>query len=423
MLDPYFARRHEFTVQQDCVLWGIRVIVPPKLQRTVLQELHEGHIGVVKMKSLARSYIWWPGLDKEIEQCAKSCVGCGQHQHNPSKAPLHPWIWPSKPWQRIHIDFAGPFQNAMYLVVVDAHSKWPEVKIMSTTTSDNTITELREIFSRNGIPDQIVSDNGPQFRSTEFQDFTRSNGIKHIFSSPYQPSTNGLAERFVQTLKQSLRAAQSGNLHHKLANFLLAYRNTPHQTTKMSPAAMLNGRILQTRLSLVKPSIGANVTRSQLSQSDYRGGKEREFQVGDHVLARDYRKGCKWQHGTVTARTGPVSYTVGMDNGLIQRRHTDQLIATSQDLQADMKATVQPVIQPTLPNPVVSVSNDNIGTSCVEVTDQSDNVKVTEQDVPSCVVTKSQSEVINAKPATPKINIETNVRPVRIRKAPQRLDL
>lgn len=141
-------------------MWGTRVIVPTKLRTQVLQELHTGHLGVVKMKALARGYVWWPGCDDQIEKLAKVCLGCQRVQSMPSLAPLHPWDWPTLPWQRIHIDFAGTFQGTTFLVVVDSYSKWPEVFNMSTTTASKTIDVLRDLFARTGIPDQIVSDNG-----------------------------------------------------------------------------------------------------------------------------------------------------------------------------------------------------------------------------------------------------------------------
>ena len=144
-------------------------------------------------------------------------------------APLHPWLWPSKPWARIHLDFAGPFLGRMFLIVVDAHSKWPEVVEMSSTTTTNTIVVLRRLFSAYGLPEQMVSDNGPQFTSAEFADFCRVNGIKHIRTSPYHPSSNGLAERFVQSFKLAMKKSEKDGLSiaQRLASFLLSYRNTP----------------------------------------------------------------------------------------------------------------------------------------------------------------------------------------------------
>lgn len=108
------------------------------------------------IRVLARSYIWWPGIDKSIEQVAKSCLDCQAVKSSPPVAPLHPWAWPSRPLQRVHIDFAGPFQGAMFLVAVD---KWPEVCVMQSTTVDKTMEALRHIFARFGLPEHIVSDS------------------------------------------------------------------------------------------------------------------------------------------------------------------------------------------------------------------------------------------------------------------------
>lgn len=102
-LEPFYRRKDELTLQDGCLMWGSRVIIPPKYQAQLL-ELHEGHPGIVRMKALARSYIWWPGMDKEIEQTAKGCTGCQLTQNNLKTAPLHAWKWPARPWQRIHVD-------------------------------------------------------------------------------------------------------------------------------------------------------------------------------------------------------------------------------------------------------------------------------------------------------------------------------
>ena len=148
-------------------------------------------------------------------------------------------VKPDAPWSRIHVDYAGPFLGKMFLVVVDAHSKWPEVLIAKSTTTDSTMEALRTLFGRYGLPKQLVSDNGPQFTSNEFAHFLRTNGIKHIRNAPYHPSSNGQAERFVQTLKRSLKASEKDGraLSHRLAEFLLSYRTTPHATTNRSPGS------------------------------------------------------------------------------------------------------------------------------------------------------------------------------------------
>ncbi len=102
------------------------------------------------------------------------------------------------------MDFAGPFMDRMYLVLVDAHSKWMEATVMKSITTDKLVKKLREIFSTHGLPKTVVTDNGPSFTSAEFASFVKANGIRHITSAPYRPSTNGLAERGVQTMKLGL---------------------------------------------------------------------------------------------------------------------------------------------------------------------------------------------------------------------------
>ncbi|XP_061164934.1 uncharacterized protein K02A2.6-like [Saccostrea echinata] len=161
-LKPYYNRREELNVYQGCVTWGNRVIIPDILREKVMTELHSGHIGIVKMKAVARSYVWWPKVDEAIEEVCKACSGCKRVQNTPSAAPVHPWNFPPKAWHRLHIDFAGPFHNAMFLIVVDAYSKWPEIFEMRSTTSNATINTLRTLFARQGIPAEIMDLNFAQ---------------------------------------------------------------------------------------------------------------------------------------------------------------------------------------------------------------------------------------------------------------------
>ena len=136
------------------------------------------------MKAVAQSYVWWPGLDRELETLVRSCNKCQSCQSMPAMGPLHPWLWPTHPWQCIHIDYAGPVDGRMMLIVRDTHSKWPEVMLLSSTTSQATIRALKQLFATYGLPQQLVSDNGPQFSSVEFATFLVRNGVKHIRSSP-----------------------------------------------------------------------------------------------------------------------------------------------------------------------------------------------------------------------------------------------
>ena len=184
ILKPFYKRRHELLVQNGCLMWGIRVTIPIKLRNILLDEQHVGHIGIVKMKELSRSFFWWPNLESDIEQLARKCSGCQIHQKAPPKASLHPWKWPSAPWEWMHIYFAGPFLGHMFLIAVDAHSKWPEVHVMNTITASKTIDVLRQIFAQFGVVKQIISDNGKTFTSAKFQNFVKNNVIIHKTSAP-----------------------------------------------------------------------------------------------------------------------------------------------------------------------------------------------------------------------------------------------
>lgn len=286
-LQPYRARENELSVIDGCVLWGSRVVVPTVGRTRVLEELHAGHPGIQHMKRRARGVVWWPGLDQDIEQTAKKCTTCDLRQSMPTKVLIHPWEWLARPWSRIHIDYAGPFLGKLFLVVVDAHSKWMEAVIVNVATSRSTIQVLRKLFATHGIPDMIVSDNGAQFTSAEFEEFTRRNGIRHLRSAPYHPATNGLAERAVQTLKNSLLKNQ-GDIETNLVRFLFRYRTTPHSTTGLSPAEALMNRKLKTHLDLMQPDIAARVATNQAKQASCQNRKAsgRNFQVDDKVYVR-----------------------------------------------------------------------------------------------------------------------------------------
>lgn len=264
----------------------------------------------------------------------QSCSDCQHYLPNPETAPVHPWEWTNSPWERIHVDFAGPFKGRMYFIVVDSHSKWPEVVPMSSTTSTATVNVLRDIFSRLGLPKTLVSDNGPQFIADEFKGFLRQNGVKHVTSSPYHPRTNGLAERFVRSFKTAMKK------HNKITNkeinsFLMTYRITPHATTGETPAKLLIGRNLRTRLDLLKPDISdrVNLKQDNMKLSRHTGSSVRIFTIGQPVMVRDYRGQTPWIHATVIASLGPLTYQVKTEEGGVWRRHIDQMRRTSENMR------------------------------------------------------------------------------------------
>ncbi|XP_037929430.1 uncharacterized protein K02A2.6-like [Teleopsis dalmanni] len=259
IFSPFQTKNLELSIECGCILWGFRSVIPYTLKNRVLKELHASHLGIVKTKALARSYVWWPNIDKDIVNLIDRCIPCKKVQPSPKKSPLIPWEMPSSVWSRIHIDFAGPVKNVYFLVVVDAYSKWVEIFKTKQITAAFTVEKLEELFCRYGLVDAIVSDNGTQFTAWEFQQFLKDNGIKQILTPPGFPATNGQAENFVKTFKKSLEASLSsgekGSLDIVLKRFLFDYRTMKHCTTRESPAKLMLGREMKTRFDLLKPPL------------------------------------------------------------------------------------------------------------------------------------------------------------------------
>ena len=347
---PFYSRRDELGGEGGCVLWGSRVIVPSKLQSILVKELHSGHIGASRMKELARSYFWWPGLDQDLETLVRSCSHCLENRPMPPKADIHPWEWPRQPWHRLHIDYAGPIKSKFFLIVVDSHSKWVEIFVTRGPSASETVRCLRHCFSHFGLPVSVVSDNGSCFVSSEFQDFMRQNGIKHYTSSVYKPSTNGLAERMVRTFKDAL-ATTTDSLEVFLDKFLFKYRLTPHATTGLSPSELLLKRRIRCRLDLLFPAdrLESRVTRAQDRQRESRrSGRSLNLSEGDPVMVRNYASGPSWLPAQIQHRTGPVSYQCRLPEGHLVKRHQDQLYPAK-------TLPIVPTDAALIPSPVVGV--------------------------------------------------------------------
>lgn len=409
---PYVYRKSELNVHQGCLLWGNRVIIPVCLRERVLQEIHDGHIGIVKMKALSRTYIWWPKLDYDIEVLCQSCPGCRSVKNMPPASPVHPWRWPSNPWYRLHIDYAGPFKGAMFLIVVDAYSKWPEVFHMQSTTSAATVTVLRSLFARQGIPHELVSDNGPQFCSEEFKVFMKANAIRHITSAPFHPRTNGQAERFVQSFKNAVKASASNNnnvsLNQTINKFLCKYRITPHSTTNESPSMLLYGRNIRTRLDIIKPNVSETVHRKQGEMTKRMNPIVRQFDIGQPVMTRDYRGGQKWSEGHIYSKTGPLSYKVNLGNDILWRRHTDQLRDATD-------VSFNPQVPPSAPNIQINPQFTSPAKTLNSNTEVSSPTPIKE-------LVETTTPTVNTPPI-PTVNTASTRFPQRIRKAPVRLNL
>ena len=337
-IKPYFHKRNELSLQDGIVMFGLRVVIPDVYRGRILSELHKGHPGITRMKGLSRIHVWYPGIDADIETTVKSCYECAKNKNKPPKTFIHPWNWPTHAFDRVHVDFFQ-LNGKDYLLLADSFSKWIEIECLNRTKSRDSIRVLRQWFSRFGVPIQLVSDNGPQFVSHEFSTFVLMNGIKHIRSSAYHPCSNGGAERFVQTVKQGLRAShiEIGDCDKKLHNFLFSYRITPSSVTGKSPCELFLGRQVRSRLNMMKPNIPATditCTPLQIKLDNYtekmkqriHGRKNvRVFFPKQDVLVANHIGKQKWLFGTIVKRIADRTYIVNI-RGRHCKRHIDDII-------------------------------------------------------------------------------------------------
>eukprot|EP00117_Sycon_ciliatum_P047528 scpid79697/ scgid33944/ Uncharacterized protein K02A2.6 len=342
-LQPFFAKRWELSVADNVLLWNDRVVIPMSLRVILLNELHSEHTGAVRMKRIARRYFWWPKIDEAIEETTKQCMVCQEQARKPTKS-YATWSWPSGPWRRLHLDFAGPFLGKMFLIVVDAYSKYLEVIPMSTATSAGTIKSLRRLFATFGLPTHIVTDNGSQFTSAEFKSFLRANGIAHTCSAPGHPETNGLAERYVGHFKAKMKLmGTNDDLDTRLQRFLLTYRSTPSSNGK-SPAEMLMNRQPRLRYDTLKskPNAGVQSFNQNMHLTP-------EYKPGDAVFVWSFRKSDpNWIPGVVLSLCSPMNYTVQIDD-VVWKRHRNQLRPRSVPLTQFAERT-GPAVHPTQPS-------------------------------------------------------------------------
>ena len=331
LIKPYFERRSQLSVDMGCVLWGSRVCIPSKLQAEILRLLHSTHMGMVSMKALARSFVWWPGLDGSIESVVRQCTVCQLNQSKPAKAVPHPWVKATKPWERIHLDFCGPIFGSMWMVVIDSYSKWIEIVRMTSTRSSAVIQKLKQLFSRWGLPVVLVSDNGPQLKSEEMEKFTKNNGINHIFIPAYHPASNGQVESICGKFKRAMKRMQmtKQDLMGNLASWLLLYRNTVHPATGREPSVAMLGYRTRCAFSLLHPLSNPRQSAKSTQQEQKSINQEtetRQFERGEAVMYwNEHHK--RWYRGVVAELQGSRVVVDG-EHGR-ERKHVDHITKTA----------------------------------------------------------------------------------------------
>ncbi|XP_053681613.1 uncharacterized protein K02A2.6-like [Sabethes cyaneus] len=367
-IQQFYLRRDAFSIVDGCIMYGERVVIPQVFRKRVLQQLHKGHPGVERMRSIARQYVYWPNIDEDVTRTVSTCNDCARVAKTDRKTLLSSWPTPEKAWQRVHLDYAGPMSGQYYLILVDSFSKWPEVIQTKDITTAATIRLLRGIFARFGAPETLVTDNGTQFTSEQFASFCTTNAIQHLRTAPFHPQSNGLAERFVGTFKSTVRKikTEGKTMEEAIDMFLLCYRSTPcrHAPGGKSPAEIMLGRAIRTSLELLRPPTPVSRPDLSMQEEQYNrkhGAKARSYLPQDNVWAKVYRNNkWFWEAGTVIECIGNVMYNIWLPakRSLI-RSHCNQMRSRDQAEQQQQGRQQQPM-DPHIP---LSILLDSYGVS------------------------------------------------------------
>jgi hypothetical protein len=326
-LRPYWDSRAELAVSDGVIYKGLRIVVPPSLQKHMLSVIHGSHLGIVKCKQRAREVLYWPAMNADIEDTVKNCVKCADYQRQKPAEPLLPTVAPDYPFAEVGVDIFE-FGRKHFLLSVDYYSKFIEVDELNNLSCGNTITKLKEQFARHGIPERLRSDCGTQFTSKLFQQFCKEYGIQHNISSPHFQSSNGEAERAVQTVKNLWRKNNDKHLA------LLDYRTTPLEGINLSPAQLLMGRRPRNKLPASKSlhlpasydheSVKQRLNDDKARQKRYHdkpGSKQHTpFQQGDEVRMAPYGGNQQWKPAVVLQpHSAPRSYLVQSGDKVYRR--------------------------------------------------------------------------------------------------------
>ena len=216
-------------------------MIPSSLRLDILDKIHAGHQGIRKCRERALDSVWWPGLSRQIKDMVTTCTTCSKQKRNHAE-PMMPTTLPERPWQKIGVDLFH-HSGKEYIIAVDYYSRFFEIAPLKNTTSESATNYLKLFFSHHGIPEIIISDNGPQFSAATFSKFAEEWGFTHLTSSPHYPQSNGEAERAVQMAKDLITKSEDPYLA------LLSYRSTPLHNG-YTPAELLMGRKRRSTLPL-----------------------------------------------------------------------------------------------------------------------------------------------------------------------------
>lgn len=336
-LHEFWNYRDELSVINGMIFKGQKIFIPKGFRKVILGHLHTGHMGVNKCLKRARDILFWPKMSADIEDMVLKCNTCLERRYDNPREPLKSHSIPEQPWQVLASDLFS-WHGQDFVLVVDYYSRYFEVNRLEDTRSNTVILKLKKTFSHHGIPEKLITDNGPQYSSGEFREFSKQYGFVHETSSPHHPQSNGLAEKTVQTIKHIFSKSQASRTDPYLG--ILEYLNTPLETD-LSPAQLLMSRrlrsILPSTLAQLQPNVANHEKfRKQLSENRDKQAKYyssiaeplKPLQAGETVRLR--RDGI-WTPATITQIHNPRSYQVQTPDGREYRRNRRQLLKTGEN--------------------------------------------------------------------------------------------
>lgn len=344
----YWNYRDEITLHNGVLFKAHRVIIPTSMRSETMSKIHSSHQGVEACLRKARDSVFWPHMTAEVKEKVKECEICAEFQIKNSKEPMQSHPIPDRPWSRVAADQFTLYRKD-YIVLVDFYSDFIEVKKLNENTSTSVIKFLKEQFSRYGIPDTLVTDNGPQYTSDKFNQFVQSWEFVHVTSSPHHHRANGKVEAAVKIAKSLIKKAHRDNKDPFLA--LLDYRNTPTEEIGTSPTQRLMSRRARTLLpistDLLYPKVPGSVKdkltlRRQRSKLYFDRSARRlpELEEGQDVRIAPLQKHETWQHGSCLKKLSDRSYLVKADDsGQTVRRNREFLKPSENSKETEL--TVQ----------------------------------------------------------------------------------
>jgi hypothetical protein len=343
LVKPYYEFQEELCVVDDIIYKGQRIVVPTKMRKDALKVLHSGHQGIVKTKQLTRDLLYWPGVNKEVEELISTCATCQENRNMQAKEPLMPTPVPSRPWEHVAEDLFTCLGHK-WLICVDYYSEYFEIERLDAGThGEEVIRQTKKWFSTHGIPDRVTSDNGPPFNGAQWKDFATTYGFIHTPTSPLHPQANGMVERAVGIAKTMLKKCSASGTDPYLA--LLNIRNTPRDDQTGSPVQRLFSRRTRTKIPTRSENLNPEVkppevVTKRLEEDRHKKAKKyfdnnktkplKPVKAGDTIRVR---VGNTWQPALLLpmqTTNAPRSYNIRLPSGIETTRNRRHLLRTNE---------------------------------------------------------------------------------------------